>query len=30
MHRLLMDRGFYEQGTHAKGYWQIIKQACSQ
>lgn len=27
MHRLLLERGFYEKGLLEKGYWRIIKQA---
>lgn len=27
MHKLLMERGFYEKGLLANGYWEIIKQA---
>jgi len=29
MHQLLVDRGFYEKGILANGYWEIIKQAAS-
>lgn len=29
MHQLLVDRGFYEKGLLANGYWDIIKQAAS-
>ncbi len=27
MHRLLKERGFYEEGTLANGYWEIIRMA---
>jgi fatty acid desaturase len=27
MHKLLVERGFYEKGLLANGYWEIIKQA---
>lgn len=27
MHKLLVERGFYEKGLMANGYWEIIKQA---
>ncbi len=27
MHRYLRDRGFYEKGTYADGYWTVIKNA---
>ena len=27
MHKLLVERGFYEEGLLASGYWEVIKQA---
>lgn len=29
MHQLLVDRGYYEHGLLANGYWEVIKQAAS-
>jgi len=29
MHKLLVERGYYEKGLMSNGYWEIIRMACS-